>query len=176
MKKIVFALATVALLISCKNDKKEKLDTTTSNHATNNTSAAAQEWLTKSIEDYFGTETDFEKGMQNMTTPKYFEYKMDMMNVGLGINGALNEDEFKKKWKNDFDLDKIELNSGFLIGAQDWGKIKVTKSELVGQTEESYTFKVIISDTEFDTQYPAIVKVVNDGTGFKIADVQEDLQ
>ena len=81
-----------------------------------------------------------------------------------------------KNWKNDFDLEKIEFNSGFLLGAQDWGEIKVTESELVNQNDESYTFKVVLSDTELDTKYPSIIKVVNDGHGFKIADVQEVMQ
>lgn len=172
MKKLIFAFIILSA-VSCQKEKEKSGDTLNTTQKMNN-SKAAESWLVNAIETHFSDQTvEFEKSMAAITTPKYFEYKMDMMNVGLDTHGALSEDEFRNKWEKDFDLERVELNSGFLIGAQDWGKIKVTDIKLKEQTSESYIFQVEISDVEFETKYPALIKVVNDGTAFKIADVQE---
>ncbi|GGE27479.1 hypothetical protein [Sphingobacterium cellulitidis] len=129
-------------------------------------------WLKDSIESYFNNNASLE-GMQVLTTPDYYNFKLDAMNTGLDIDSSITEFELRQKWKSKFDIDSISLGHGFLISAQDWGKIQVSGCELLNENAQELDLKVIISDCQFQTDYHRDIKLVMENNQIKIANVKE---
>lgn len=134
----------------------------------------AKDWLKKNIEAFFKSDNDHDKSMQTMTTKDYYEYKTDATNVDLDVDDALTQAEFDKKWKSKFDTKKAGIGTGFLISGQDWQDIKVTKSYVISQKNDTLIFDVNIRDVGFNENYPCIIKVKAQDGKFLIADVLED--
>lgn len=137
----------------------------------------AKDWLKTNIEAFFKSEKDYDKStqaMQAMTTKDYYEYKADATSVDLDVDDALTQAEFDKKWKSKFDTKKAGIGTGFLISGQDWQDIKVTKSDIVGQKNDTLIFDVNIRDVGFNQNYPRVIKVKAQDGKFLIADVLED--
>lgn len=178
MKRTI--IASLFLIIACKEEKKEvknvvepqqiKEKVVLNNDA--NEGEEAQKWLKTSIEDYFKADIGSEeKNMQKMTTKDYFEYKTDVTNVDMDVDGSLTEKEFEDKWKSKFDTQKAGIGVGFLITAQDWNKIEVGSCELKSSSKDEYIFNVVLRDDGFKAQYPSVIKVVKENDSFLIADV-----
>lgn len=181
MKYTVIPL--LLLIVSCKN---EKIEETTKNqspiiHKTEevtqlkNDSEDAKVWLKRSILSYFNaSENETEENWKTLTTQDYFSYKNDAMNVEMDVEGSLTEKEFEDKWKSKFNPKKSGIGSGFLISAQDWKKIEITKCELLSEKENAFLFDVNLLDTSFKSNYPIQVKVVKENNKYLIADVLQD--
>lgn len=173
----ILLISLLLVMTACKKEDKEISvrqnsfpETITENKI--NESDAAKKWLEKSIENYFTTDLGtMDKEMQKITTPEYYDYKTDAMNVDLDVDGSLTEKEFQAKWKNKFDTDKAGIGSGFLITGQDWEEIKVSKCELISGNEEEQRFNVLLSDKNLKAEYPVTIKVVKRKGIFLIADV-----
>lgn len=176
MKKIM--LASVLLIISCKEEKKttetrepakkEVAQTT----AEKDDSNEAKIWLEKAIVEYFKDDAaDLDLKIKNITTADYYEYKMDAMNVDMEVDGSLTKAEFDAKWKNKFDTSKAGIDSGFLISGQDWVQVSVGNCHLISKANNEYTFNVMILDEGSKAKYPREIKVKKEGSQFLIADV-----
>lgn len=169
-------LATV--LLSCQNNTSTSTSSTkdtiakTDTQSVESNAEAANTWLKAAIIKYFKTE---ENQMAEITTPEYYEFKMDAINVDLEIDSVLTQSEFEQKWKDKFDLKTHQINIGFLISGQDWGNIQVEKSELIEENKDAktYLFHVIIKDLDFKDTYDRDIKVVDKDGKFLIADVIE---
>ncbi|MCJ7935412.1 MAG: hypothetical protein MUW56_17755 [Chryseobacterium sp.] len=177
MKRTI--IASLFLIIACKEEKKEAVPQTgpqvKENIASENKpkdSEEAKKWLEESIEDYFkadlGTE---EKNMQKMTTKAYYDYKNDAMNVDLDVDGSLTKKEFYEKWRKKFDVQKAGIGTGFLITGQDWEEIKVSSCKILASGEHDFLFDVVLSDRKLKAEYPITVNVTKENGSFLIADV-----
>ncbi|MBP2616043.1 hypothetical protein [Chryseobacterium jejuense] len=184
MKRTI--IASLFLIIGCKEEKKEALVTQPKPEVKENVvqettpqineSEEAKKWLEKSIEDYFKSDLgNLDKNMQKITTKDYYDYKGDAMGVDMDVDGSLTEQEFKDKWKGKFDIKKAGIGVGFLIAGQDWSKIEVTKCQLISENENSYLFDVVLTDKDPKAVYPIKVKVIKENGSFLIADVLQDV-
>lgn len=178
-------IASLFLIVGCKEEKKEALVTQTEPEVKKNVvqetkpqgneSEEAKKWLEKSIEDYFKSDLGtLDKNMQRITTKEYYDYKSDAMNVDMDVDGSLTEKEFNNKWKGKFDTQKAGVGIGFLIPAQDWINIEVSSCELKSISKDEYTFNVVLRDDGFKAKYPSVIKVVKENGSFLIADVLQD--
>lgn len=182
MKRTI--IASLFMIIACKEEKKEiKKDgeiqpikeKVVLHNEEFNEAEKAQNWLKKSIVDYFKADIGSEeKNMQNITTKDYFDYKTDAMNVDLDVDGSLTDKEFQDKWKSKFDTGKAGIGTGFLISAQDWNKIEIESCDLKSSSKDEYIFKVVLRDDSFKAQYPSVIKVIKENGSFLIADVWQD--
>lgn len=132
-------------------------------------SEMAKKWLVKSIENFFKQES---ADMISITTKSYSDYKTDAMNIDMDTEGSLTLEQFNKKWKKKYDV-KYAGYDGFLISAQDWVKIVVSKCELISAKGNVYIFQVIIKDTQYKSTYKRDIKVIESGKSFLIDDVRE---
>jgi hypothetical protein len=128
----------------------------------------AKKWLVTAIENFFKQES---ADMSSITTKSYNEYKSDAMNIDMGEE-SLTLEQFNKKWKKKYDV-KHAGYDGFLISAQDWVKIVVSKCELSSAKGNVYIFQVIIKDTQYKAIYKRDIKVIESGKSFLIDDVKE---
>lgn len=179
MKKIAVLFLIVLISISCQNKptKQDQLveKTTIENNKIENNQASensesAKKWLIETIKTYF--KKDFPK-MTGITTITYEEYKTEATNVDLETDVAMTQTEFENKWKNKYDTKYSGIGFGFLISGQDWGKIEITKCNLLSEIDDSYIFQTILSDTEFKTDYKRDIKIIKSGNSFLIDDVKE---
>lgn len=179
MKNII--IISLLLIISCSETKKEeiKINNPPKESVVKNNSkqsAEAKTWLIKSIESYFDADiSNQENIMQNITTKDYYEFKTDATNVDLDVDGSLTLKEFQKKWKNKFNTENVSINTGFLIPAQDWTKIKVRKCDLNATLENDYSFYVELEDTESKEIFKCIIKVTKIQNRFFIGNVLEKI-
>ncbi len=183
MKSLLSAVSIVIFLYACQ-DKPNPTSTLTKPDTTNVTlteivppagevnavdTEDAIRWLTDVIENHLN-----EGGypMEDICTPKYFEYKSDAMQVGY--DGGMTEDEFSKKWSKDYDIKRSGMSSGFLISGQDNGKVKVTKCTLKSDRSKYHIImNVTIEDTEMKATYHRDIKVVPVGKAYQIDDIVE---
>lgn len=130
----------------------------------------AQKWLTKTLTDYFKVE---KPDASLITTPEYYEYKDDAINIDLDVEGALSKNQFEEKWGKVFDIKYVGLNTGFFIDGQDFGEIVVQKCDPIKVTDAYYWFNVVLEDKQFKQSYEREIKVVKSDDSFLIADVKE---
>jgi hypothetical protein len=126
-------------------------------------------WLTEVIENHLN-----EGGyhMEDICTSRYYEYKMDAVQVGY--DGGLTEAEFKKKWSADYNMKYAGIGTGFLISGQDWGNVKVTKCTPKSDGKNGFLLlNVTIRDIEFNVSYHRDIKIVPIGKAYQIDDVVE---
>ncbi|KFF11051.1 hypothetical protein IW15_17990 [Chryseobacterium soli] len=200
MKKLTPFLVTLFFIFSCnkvekrtKNSvvqkstnenvlsKQDSVKTKTTTLKKDDEIAKAKKWLIYSIENYLNKQNGLQENTNEeadgntptIFTKKYEEYKSDAINIDLDTDGSLTLQQFQKKWENDFDCQYVGYDSGFLVGAQDWGLIKVTKCDYKTTEKEQLIFSVIISDTENKFNYNRDIKVIPSGKSFLISDVLE---
>ncbi len=131
----------------------------------------AQEWLTKTIIEYFDQPSSH---FQEITTQQYAEYKQDAICVVYDCNNSITPEQFKVKWDGIYETKFAGIGEGFLIDQQDWGKIVVLKCEIVSQPKPGiFILHTIISDTMFELTHCKEIKVVRTEIGFKIDDVKD---
>ena len=181
MKIIMFLPLLVVSLTACQNTTQSnktqavsalnnsiQLDTIASTNTDKSTEA--QNWLKDIIVKHFdGPEVP----MEDITTKEYSEFKMDAMNVDLGLEESLTMQEFLAKWQQKFPVETHPTHIGFLISGQDWGKIVVEKCDLIKSEVNAYTFNTLIVDSEFDAHYEREITVVDENGKFLIADIIE---
>lgn len=135
-------------------------------------STKAKEWLTATIIDFFESENP---NMEHITTPEYYAFKSDAMNVDMSADDSLTEKDFIKKWGDKYNLKLHPIQTGFLISGQDWGKIRVENMKVLNQNQNSnsITFSLIIKDEEFKVDYDRDITVVYQDGKYLISDVLE---
>ena len=106
-----------------------------------NKTVVNEKWLTNLIENHLNKSDTY---MENITTPKYAEYKQDAINIPY--DGGMTIEEFEEKWSAIYDTKLTGIGESFLIGQQDWGEITVTKCKLVSSKNDKYLFDVEITD------------------------------
>lgn len=179
MKKNAVLFLMVLISISCQDKSETKAEgvekvtsenTTTEKGVAINTSENAKKWLIETIATYF--KKDF-PAMSGITTKTYEEYKSEATNVDLDTDVAMTQQEFENKWKNKYDTKYAGIGSGFLISGQDWGKIEVSKCNLLLEKGDTYVFRTILNDTDFKTDYKRDIRIIKSGNSFLIDDVKE---
>lgn len=117
----------------------------------------AKEWLFKAIEKYF-SENEMNT-LESITTESYAEYKIDAMN--LAFEHGLSQAEFERKWKGKYDVSQDAFDKGFLIDAQDYGKIIVEKCNYLRNVgTDGCVFQLVLYDELFESKYKTDVTVV----------------
>jgi hypothetical protein len=152
-----------------KTETKPKADTTISVVTNVDSAKIAKKWLISTIEDSFKNNMgEYDK----ICTKKYAEYKSDA--TGVGMDGGMDENAFKKKWKKEYDTKYAGMGVGFMISGQDWVTIKVTDCTLKNKTAHGdYIFQTIVEDIGPKVKYNREVKVIRSGNKFLIDDVLE---
>ena len=126
-------------------------------------------WLTEVIENHLN---EGEYAMEDICTPKYYQYKMDAVQVGY--DGGLTDEQFRKKWSADYDIKHAGIGTGFMISGQDWGTIKVTKCVPVSDGKKGFLMlNVTIDDKDMKAAYHRDIKIVPVGKAYLIDDVVE---
>ncbi len=133
--------------------------------------ANACSWLKTQVESYFNQEES--SIMESMTTKEYYAYKMDAMNVDLGLDGSLTLAEFNRKWSPTFQVKYAGVGVGFLISNQDWKEIKLSTCDIVKETATEIILKVLISDCGLSIDYHREITIVKVDGNYKISDVKE---
>jgi len=183
MKSLFIATLSLFLIWSCQN-KPQQSETTPTADTTEVTKSVDSEpvnpdndidtedavrWLTEVIESHLN---DGGYPMEDICTPKYYEYKMDAVQVGY--DGGLNDEQFRKKWSSDYDIKHAGLGTGFMISGQDWGTIKVTKCVPVSDGKKGFLMlNVTIDDKDMKAAYHRDIKIVPVGKAYLIDDVVE---
>jgi PBP1b-binding outer membrane lipoprotein LpoB len=132
-------------------------------------------WLTKVIDNYLNTEisNDHFESFRKSLTDDYYNYKQDAINLEYdGSDTALTVEGFKKKWQGKFNT-KYVGEGGYLVSAQDNGKVKVTIHLLRHVSPQSSLYKVIIEDLDYKSTYNRDMKVIAQDGKLLIADILE---
>lgn len=133
-------------------------------------SEEARKWLEKSIEEYFSND---DLVMKKITTPEYYAYKSDAMDLESGSEQALALDAFENKWRGRFDTSKAGVGEGFLMPSQDWTVVKVEKCALESfGVFDDFSFDVLLRDDGFKSDYSIKIIVKRQGGQYRIADVR----
>jgi len=126
-------------------------------------------WLKEVVESHF---LDGGFPMEDICTPEYYSYKTDATQVGY--EGGLTEEEFVEKWSSTYDVRYAGISYGFLISAQDWGKIEVTKCvPKAKQIPGEITFEVVLTDIPYKVDYKRDITVLPVGKAYLIKNVME---
>ncbi|RTQ46481.1 hypothetical protein EJV47_21240 [Hymenobacter gummosus] len=95
-------------------------------------------WLTGVIEDYANNENP-NVGFEHLSkamTDDYHTYKQDAINLEYdSSDSAMTEEDFKKKWQGKYNTELVG-NGGYLISAQDNGKVEVTKCNFIKHLDQ----------------------------------------
>lgn len=189
MKKLIFFVITALTLAACSaNSSRDRTNSDTAtaaiiNHkqrdTTNSTladTATVKAWLIGVIEDYTNSKNPslaFDN-LKKSLTENYYNYKQEAINLEYD-NGdtTINEEAFKRKWQGKYNLNYVG-NGGFIISAQDNGKVKVTKCNFIknlGQNASLY--EVLIEDLDFKIKFNRDIKVLKVNSKLFIDDVIE---
>lgn len=110
--------------------------------------------------------------MEDICTPEYFAYKSDA--IGVGYDGGLDEESFRKKWSGTYDVKYAGQGTAFLVSGQDNGKVKVTQCKPKTDGSKGFVLlHVVISDPDMKATYTRDVKVVAAGKAYLIDDIIE---
>jgi hypothetical protein len=167
--KILFALNFIFFFAYAAPIKNKTVSNCNPKEISFDKSELAKKWLIKSVENFFKQEFP---DMSKITTKSYNEYKTDAMNIDMGTDGSLTLEQFNKKWKKKYDVKYVGAD-GFLISAQDWGKVTVSKCDLLSSKDNVYIFQTIIKDVTYKGSYKRTIKVIESGKSFLIDDVKE---
>lgn len=100
----------------------------------------------------------------------YAEFKSDAM--GVDFDGGLSKEEFQKKWGEIYNLE-LTNNQSFMIGLQDFVKVKVSSADFLKETDNGVWFKLTISELYFNKTIYREVRVVSIDNQFLIDEVLE---
>jgi hypothetical protein len=183
MQTLYFPFLLVFLVCSCQNKPQTTSEPITADTMSVNqdTTKVLQEewdvidtedavrWLTEVIESHLN---DGGYPMEDICTPKYYQYKMDAVQVGY--DGGLTDEQFRKKWSSEYDTKHAGIGTGFMISGQDWGTIKVSKCVPVSDGKKGFLMlNVTIDDKEMKGAYHRDIKIVPVGKAYLIDDVVE---
>jgi hypothetical protein len=146
----------------------------TGNSLTDTTKVKA--WITKVIEDYANA-TDLNTGFENLRkafTDDYYNYKQDALNLGYdNSDTSMTEEGFKKKWQHKYNT-KYAGEGGYVISAQDNGKVKVSNLYLLKQIDNNTAlYRVVIKDLDFKATFNREIKVIVQDDRYMIDDILE---
>ncbi len=178
MKYSLILVSIILLLVSCRQQNVQSIadisqtqDTLSPNEADQPSDSAseidttdAKAWITEVIENHLN---EGGYAMEDICTPKYFEYKTDATETGY--DGGMTENDFKKKWASRYDVKHAGIGTAFLISGQDNGKVKVTQCKL----KSPNIFSVIISDPDMNMKYHRDIKIIPIGKAYQIDDIVE---
>ncbi|MCP9768242.1 hypothetical protein EGI22_09990 [Lacihabitans sp. LS3-19] len=183
MKSTIGLFLIVFVIFSCTQNDNEETETQILS-STDSTTLTDQKlnpeevksWLIKSIEKEFSDPLFEDKEKiehpNDIYTNAYEEYKTDA--IGIEYDGGMTEAAFKEKWSKIYNTKYAGIGTGFLISAQDWGKIKVTDCKLLEPQNDGFLmFHVTIEDLEFKSKYVRDIKVVKQEGKYKIDDILE---
>ncbi len=176
--KSLLILPAILLFFACQShtklDTKNSTDSTALVQDTLSTSWKDEgcSWLKTTIEKHFKMD-DSSDDMKAITTASYYAYKVDATNVDLDLDSSLTNAEFHQKWKGKFDTKYAGIGTGFLISGQDYGNITLSTCDFIRGNEQEATYKVLISDCQYNTDYNREITLVKDQQTFKIANVKE---
>ncbi|RYE90764.1 MAG: hypothetical protein EOO37_02150 [Cytophagaceae bacterium] len=138
-----------------------------------------KQWLTNVIESYTnGNDSgehmrDAYEGLRRALTDDYLNYKFDGMYLDSDRKPSMSKEEFKKKWKGKYNTKYVGFG-GFIISAQDNGKIKVTTCNLLRGTERNASvYRVVIEDLDYNTRFNRDIKVIAQNGRLFINDIIE---
>ncbi len=189
MRRLFLATAFTLTLAACSTnsshdgDKSNRTTTTVSTKTnfdiTNGIladTAKVKAWLIGIIENYRNSQNPniAFNNLKKSLTDNYYNYKQDAINLAYD-NGdtTITEDNFKKKWQDKYNI-KFVGNGGFMISAQDNGKIKVTKCKFINNLgQDTSLYKVLIEDLDFKIKFNRDIKVVTVNNKLFIDDVIE---
>jgi len=174
MKRLFLFVAIASALASCsggsssagKNARDHNLADT----------VKVKKWLIGVIENYTNGQdpkASFKKLKQSLTTD-YYHYKQDALNLEYDNgNTSLTEEAFKKKWQDKYNI-KFAGSGGFIISAQDNGKVKVTTCNFIkNEGQNAALYKVVIDDLDFKTKFNRDIKVIVQNGKLLIDDIIE---
>jgi hypothetical protein len=160
-------IATAAVTIQKRSDTTNELLADT---------ATVKTWLIGVIEDYTNNQNSnlAYANLQKSLTSNYYHYKQDAINLEYDDSEeALSEEDFKKKWQGKYNPKYVGYG-GFIISAQDNGKIKVTKCVLLKNPGPNTSlYKVKIKDLDYKAEFNRDIKVVTEANRLFIDDVIE---
>ena len=133
----------------------------------------AKQWIVTTVENFF---RDYDKNhgdFSGICTKQYAEFKVDATNVDLDLDASLSLSEFKEKWGRRYS-EYAGIGSGFIVGGNDFGVIKVPVCNFENKTEMGgLLFDTRVDDTTMNARYYRKIIVVPDGDSFLIDDVLE---
>lgn len=172
MKKGILIL--LSFFLSCKNTENSNEKSATNTPTVSKTKVQKKvtseekphekirEWLIESIEN--------QRSMEEICTPLYAEFKSDAM--GVDFDGGLSKEEFQKKWGETYNLE-LTNNESFMIGLQDFVKIKVSSADFLKETDNGVWFKLTISELYFNKTIYREVRIISKDNQFFIDEVLE---
>jgi hypothetical protein len=183
---IAVTLASCSANTSADDNPVDTVKRTDSNHQenapTNNLLAdtlQVKRWLTNVIESYTNSNdngANFNAAygrMLNALTDDYQNYKVDAMYLDSDREPPMSKEEFKKKWEGKYNTEYVGFG-GFIISAQDNGKIKVTSCYLLSDIEQNaLVYRVIIEDLDYKMRYNRDIKVIAQHGRLFIDDIME---
>lgn len=181
MNKLLFSI--LVLVSACSDTEnlketnetqiKSELPETIDNHSliknSANDSEQAKIWLIEAIDLQFnGPIQSFEK----ITTKEYYGFKSDL--IGSNYEYGIDLDSIRKKWSYKYKISSDDIDVGFLIGAQDNGKIEVESCHLLSKLPNSkFIFGVSLYDTLFKEHYKSEITVIPYNGTYAIDNVKE---
>jgi hypothetical protein len=133
-------------------------------------------WLTNVIESYTNSNDNLNAAFERMRkdlTDDYYNYKLDAMYLDSDREPPMSEEEFKKKWEGKYNTKYVGFG-GFIISAQDNGKIKVTSCNLLGGIKQNASvYRVVIEDLDYNARYNRDIKVIAQHGRLFIDDIME---
>lgn len=178
MIRILLIITTLGLMACNESPKitENKTEPNTSSDVSkivleDTTKAAA--WLIDVVTRHFEHN---DPSMEKMSTKDYYQYKTEAANVDMGINGSLDRLDFEQKWKDKFNTKYAGIQTGFLISAQDNGKVIVNSFDFLKEEDKKLWFNVILEDIDFKTKFRREIAIVKEDNLFKLADVKEGME
>lgn len=181
MNKYIISAIIAVTLANCtsnppagepKKDTLQATQPTATNDPLSDTTKVKQ-WIAKVIEDFTNSEHSnaAHDSMVNSLTKDYYEYKQEALNLEYD-DSTMTEEGFKKKWQHKYNTGLVG-EGGYLISAQDNGKIKVTTCNWMRNTDNASFYKVVIEDLDFKTLFHRDIKVIYQNGKFLIDDILE---
>ena len=186
MYKILFVLFVV--IASCSEDanndqghtqddpilevNSEWLDNSEKEKPSSNKTDSAKNWLTEAIDKHFNQGVN---DFSLITTDEYYGYKIDVINSNF--SHGIDLDSIKNKWSHKYEVSQDDIDVGFLIDAQDNGKIEIESCVLRNSSRNSILlFSVSLYDTLFKSHYKSDITVIPYNGSYAIDDVKENFK
>jgi hypothetical protein len=184
MNKILFLL--IIFIASCSGEKKSEqyniiqpdsieedsllsIADSENDESTLNEVSLAKNWLVEAINNHFNQDLP---NLKSITTEEYYGYKIDVMNSNF--SHGIDLDSIKKKWSYKYDVSSDDIDVGFLIDAQDNGKMEIESCQILNRYSISeFIFSVVLYDTLFKARYKSDVTVIPYNGSYAIDYVKE---
>lgn len=132
-----------------------------------------KQWLSNAIESYTNDEdvATSSKTLRNSLTDSYYNYKLDAISLEYDSD-TLAAEKFKK-WQGKYDTRYVG-SGGFIISAQDNGKVKVTSCNYFKESGQNASiYRVVIEDLDYKAKFNRDIKVIVQNGRLLIDDIIE---